>query len=965
MKSSEPGALRFVLVASSISSSVVAQQLIRDGNLIWAVAPIIVAVAAIVLSVARRSLSNFDKQVNLTSGPSYTEGHQCPKTAPCETRDTVAASHRLQVLLQRWTRSANRELLAGAGVTLVSIALLCACLVLFSDTQAGSRTLAWYAFGASVVTLLTALPTLEYRWSALLLKMRSEVTLRPSPGALAPWAILGVVLIIGLLLRLYQLDQLPAGLWYDEADNIFQARQIAIDPGRTQIYIPSTNLPSLFLLPIALVVKLTDVTITTGRLVSVAFGLSGIVAVFLLVRLALGSWAGLVAALLTTFMRWDLNWSRIGMHGITAPLFAALTAYLTLRALRSGRLSDFGFAGASLGLGMWFYASLRLFPLVAAFMLIHHLIIQRPSVRKFSNQVAIMVAVSLFVAAPIILTAAQDSDQFFKRTRETSIFTTVPKEQVLGELKRNVIDHALMFNERGDSNPRHNLPKAPMLDFLTGALLLLGLGIALTRWRDVALISLPFWIFFMVLPGVFTVPFESPQSLRSIAVIPAVAALGSLVVIIIWRAGREAPWRLVRIATAPFVLALLGIIIYSNIATYFSAQANDPRVFAAFSTAETLMSRHMTEQQSKGHSLWLSRHFRFSPTVALMANDPHVEVIKAPENIPLDSTRLRHGVSIYLEPRESSFYQTLKEYYPDGRFMEIRAPGGGDVLYYSAVISHEQMATRQGLQATYRLADGSQSEQIDITEQGIWHGDQGPSVLPYELVWEGSLHIPRSGEYRLLLGGTASAVVELDHRPILTSVNREVKIVPAVGLHELSIRATIVEREDFVRLVWQPPGEGPRPVPFSNLYHGSVRPVGLAGRFYEGRQEKEIPDATHTTPSMGNFYYTPVVPRPYVAVWTGALTVEVSGQNIFRLDGVGTIKLTINGSQVALKPAGVGNRTRKLHMEAGVHQISVEHHSLTAPSEFNLLWAPPDRPLMPIPLDRMAPDWGRLFRIVE
>ena len=117
MKSSEPGALRFVLVASSISSSVVAQQLIRDGNLIWAVAPIIVAVAAIVLSVARRSLSNFDKQVNLTSGPSYTEGHQCPKTAPCETRDTVAASHRLQVLLQRWTRSANRELLAVAGVT--------------------------------------------------------------------------------------------------------------------------------------------------------------------------------------------------------------------------------------------------------------------------------------------------------------------------------------------------------------------------------------------------------------------------------------------------------------------------------------------------------------------------------------------------------------------------------------------------------------------------------------------------------------------------------------------------------------------------------------------------------------------------------------------------------------------------------------------------------------------------------
>ncbi len=965
MTGSDPGALRFVLVASSLSLAVVAQQLIRDGNLRWAVAPLVVAVAAIILSVARRPLSAFDREASPPSGPPNAQRPQRPELASAETGAAVAASRRIWLLLRRWTLSAEREVLLGVEAIFASVVLLGLSLAQFGQTGAEGQTLAWYAFGAAVITLLVALPALEGRWSALLLRIRSGVTLRPSPTALAPWALLGAVLALGLLLRLYQLDQLPAGLWYDEADNLYQARQIAVDPGNTPIYVPSTNLPSLFLLPIALMVKLAGVAITTGRLVSVAFGLAGIVAVFLLVRLALGAWAGLVAALLVTVMRWDLNWSRIGMHGITAPFFAALTAYLTLRALRSGRFSDFGFAGASLGLGMWFYTSFRLFPLVVAFMLIHHLIVQRPGVRRFAAQAGVMVAVSVFVAAPVVLTAVQDSDQFFQRTRATSTFTIAPRDQIAGQLKSSLVDHALMFNERGDSNPRHNLPYAPMLDFLTGALMLLGLGIALSRWRDVALVSLPFWIFFMVLPGVLTVPSESPQSLRSISVIPAVAALGSLVVVVIWRAGREAPWRPVRRATVPFVLALLGAIAFVNVDTYFGAQANDPRVFAAFSTDETLMSRHMTEQQRKGHSLWVSRQFRFSLTTGLLANDPRVEVIKAPENIPLDSTGLWLGASIYLEPRESGFYQTLKEYYPDGMFREVRPPSGGDVLYYSAVISRERLAARQGLLATYRLADGSQADQIDITEQTVWHAAQGPPDLPYELVWQGSIHIPSAGEYRLLLDGPADTEVELDHIPIHTGASREVTLVPAVGLHSLSIRATIDDPGDFVSLSWQPPGEVPRPVPFSNLYHGSVRPLGLAGRFYEGEQEKEVPDAVHTTPAADNFYYKPAVPEPYLAVWTGALRVERSGQHNFRLEGEGTVELAIDGSRVALKPAGAGSRTRKVPLDAGESQIRIEYRSPAPPSEFRVLWAPPDRPLAPIPLDRLTPDWERLFRIVE
>jgi hypothetical protein len=388
-------------------------------------------------------------------------------------------------------------------------------------------------------------------------------------------------------------------------------------------------------------------------------------------------------------------------------------------------------------------------------------------------------------------------------------------------------------------------------------------------------------------------------------------------------------------------------------------------VFAAFSTDETLMSRHMTEQQRRGYSLWVSRQFLFGLTSTLLANQPRFDVIKAPETIPLDSSGLSHGASIYLEPRESGFYETLKEYYPDGLFAEVRAPGGGEPLYYSAVISREQLAARQGLEATYRLADGSQATRVDVTDSAIWFADQGPANLPYELVWRGSVHFGRPGEYRLQLAGNANAVVELDQRPVLTASSREVTIVPAVGLHSLSVRATIDDPSDFVRLSWQPPGENLEPIPFSNLYHGSVRPVGLAGLFYEGQQEKDVPDAVHTTPATDNFYYDAVVPEPYLAVWTGTLRVEQSGQHTFRLEGAGTLKLSIDGSQTALKPAGAGMETREVPLNAGVRHIRIEYRSPSPPSEFKVLWAPPDRPLRPIPQDRLTPAWEQLFRATK
>ncbi len=405
-------ALRFALAVLAVLLAGVAQYLI-GGGLPWlAAVPLGIAVGCLVYVSRERRGADADDEG--TSGDSYQMAVQ-GKLDLAEPRPTQRRN------IKRWLT----EPALGVGASLVSVLLMYVSLQGFGQAGSTTYTLAWWTYGVSVCLLLVATPALEGRWTELATKFRSNSRLAIDIEAAVPWLILGAILILGTAIRLYNLEDLPAGLWFDEADNLAHASRYADDPGRIPPYEPSTNLPTLFLLPIAALVKLTGVDITTPRLVAAAFGVLGIVATFLFVRHAMGARAALIAAFFIAVMRWDLNWSRIGMHGITGVLFAALSAWLTLRAIRSGRITDYVFAGASMGLGMWFYAPLRVFPLVIAFILLHHLIVHRHQVRWFICFAALMFCVALFVSAPIVQVATNDPEVSITRVFRTAYSRTL------------------------------------------------------------------------------------------------------------------------------------------------------------------------------------------------------------------------------------------------------------------------------------------------------------------------------------------------------------------------------------------------------------------------------------------------------------------------------------------------------------------------------------------------------------
>ena len=981
--------MRLALFASAVALLLLALFLFALFGIQWAIAPFAVATLSVAISVGRLSRRSF---ALLRADVAAMFGADAAPLAPSTAVDPDASAappalssaaspptpktplsalpaNQGGVSTERgswlaWLSKTERRM--GVSGLTAALVILAVSLLLFHGEPRPTLT-AWLGYLLAVALAIVGLLAIDGRWTALALSLGAGVTLIIRAKPMLPCLALGGILLFGLALRLYKLDGLPAGLWFDEFDNLDQAKFITDEPSHIPLFVNSTNLPSAFLLPIALITEIAGVHITSGRLVAAAFGVAGIAVMFFMVRLMLGTLMGLVAAFLTAVMRWDLNWSRIGMHGITAPLFAALTAWLTYRALRSGRLADFGLAGVAMGAGMWFYSAFRIFPLVIGLALLHHLVSQRGQRRQLLLNISVMALFSLIVAAPLIQFAAFEPDEFFSRTSTTLVFTDASIGQSADAIISNLRKHLLMFHIEGDPNGRHNLPGAPMLDLVSGLLMLVGVVAACLRWRHASFVVLPLWVLIMLIPGILTLPHEAPQSLRSITVIPAVTTLITLAISELWTIGRSVNARLVRNAAPLLLAALMAIIAYANISAYFGAQASNERVYSAFSTDETLLSTDVLNELPSGYGFWFSEQYMVAYTLSIIAGSPHRRSISAPVNIPLNSSDSPQGAAIYLEPREAGYFQTLKEYYPDADFTEVRPPAGGEPLLYIAKINPRILESRQGLIESRQTSDGSVIEARKPDDLHIWFSDAAEAA---DVTLRGSLHITTPGEHTFKLQGGRDAQVTLDGIGLLSDRNRKVRIEPAVGLHAIEVRASGSGAADSLRVVWQPPGqEAFQTIPLGNLFNGSVRPVGLTGRFYDGARAVDsvdgaAPDAVRITPSVGSaFWLEPVLHAPYFAVWHGTLNAPKSGAYIFKTERVaGNLEMFIDGKFV--DSSGENDGSEKVFLSQGAHDIRLEYHAEGKPSKFEILWAPPGWPLSHILPEYLSPASDGMFRVL-
>ena len=580
------------------------------------------------------------------------------------------------------------------------------------------------------------------------------------PAARMPtWLVAFLLLLIcatGLYLRLFRFNDLPFGVWYDEAENGLQALRLLADPNFRPVYANSTHAPAHYIYLIAAAFELFGVSVQSIRLVSVLMGVGTILGGYLVGRELFGRVGGLSAAFLFAFSRWDINLSRIGMYNISTPLFALLTAAFLLRGIRRRSLAEFGLAGLCLGLGLSFYSAFQLFAAAVGLFGLLLLALEPRLLRRYWLGLLAALFVALIVLAPVMQFAYDHPEIYFDRTQQTSLFADKEPVQWLPALAENTRRHLLMFNWQGDPNGRHNLPDAPMLDPVGAALLVLGGALALWRWREPRWLLLPLWLGTALLGGILSLDFEAPQSLRAVGTLPAAYLLAAAAIHVLWLAwsregGRYYPGFFAIVA----VSLLLPMAIHDS-RVYFYDQAETFAVWNNFSTPETITARQL-QTLDPGTDAYISALFHGHPTLRFMAPDarPYGR-LETDTRFPLPIAADR-DLLLMLDVDRQPLFDELRTLYPDGEFVEHRPPHGGAVSVLEARLSPQDLASIQGLTGRYFAnadwTDVPILQQRDAVIDFDWT-ENPPIEPPFSVEWVGVLRIADYGEVAL---GTGSA----------------------------------------------------------------------------------------------------------------------------------------------------------------------------------------------------------------
>ena len=665
----------------------------------------------------------------------------------------------------------------------------------------------WFAWIAAALLMLLGFHLLDNRASALVNGLRREVVFRVGWPAVGQWGALLLVLAVATAARVVDLGELPAGLDHDEELHLVRGLRLGNTDTPAQPYEAAVTAPSAYLMMIHRMTELVGISLTAPRLVSVFLGVAGVAAVFLLGRRILGWPLGILAAAVLAGLAWDINYSRLGLPIIATPLCAALSAWATLRALSTGRACDFALAGALAASGFWFYQSYVSFPAVLGAMLVYAAVVSRPPMRRrFVAGALVMGLMGAVFIAPQAAYAVVETEEFLKRGRDTSLFHERPPGESLPMLWDNLLVDLRMFHMQGGRHPMDNLPGAPMLDPVSGALLLLGVALSIARWRRLGLALLLLWVLLAFVPSLVSDRAVYTNPRRTIAALPAVALLVALMPALAWRAVSLSPrwWRLAVRSSLPAAALLAAAF---GIGQYFGPQAAHPRFYVEFNTAHTLVARDVAGRLEEGYAVGSGRGFRSNTTAGLLTVWPDPTEVRVPDGVPVAPVSIgdRKGMVVYLFDNEREVFDALTRYYPGAVVDTWRTPRGDHPIFHRVTIGRDDLWSVAGLET----------------------GDEGPALLDTGWLTAGAhrgfLHVRMDGEYEFRRPRGTGVAVRLDGRPLFAGEERDrARVELVAGLHPLEILVD-EEAEPGAALLWKrPDAEWFLPIAVPHLYHGSV-----------------------------------------------------------------------------------------------------------------------------------------------
>ncbi len=422
------------------------------------------------------------------------------------------------------------------------------------------------------------------------------------------FTIFGIIVLLAIVLRVYNINNAPSGIYPDEANNGTNAYDAQLNNNYQWFYPDNNGREGLYINLMAVGFKFFGVSIFTIKLPSIIMGVLTVIGVYLLSRELFISKPrlALIASYLTTVSFWAVNFSRTVFRAIMMLPVLTFSFYFIFRGIRTNKWWNFALAGFIFGLGFHTYIAFRIAPILLIVLFILLLLQQGFAIlKKHWKNLLIFILFAFISAAPILYTFHTHPEFLNSRTADVSVFANA-QDGLMPTLTKTITTSVLKFNFYGDQNWRHGYPPQPTLEFFVGIMFVGGIILSIIIFfnylirrfigkvhnRKLVTHGLLLAWFVSFLAPEFLTTEGLPHALRSIGTLPVVYIFAAFFINFIIERSKKLS-RELYIVTLFFIITLLIISGFCNILKYHKYWTTSPHQAQSFNKDLTDIAKYI------------------------------------------------------------------------------------------------------------------------------------------------------------------------------------------------------------------------------------------------------------------------------------------------------------------------------------------------------------------------------------
>ncbi len=308
------------------------------------------------------------------------------------------------------------------------------------------------------------------------------------------------VLLAAAFFRLWHLGTVPPGMHAEELINAQISEHMA--HGEVSVIYDRVRpaREGLYYALLALSTTIFGQGAILWRLPSVWLSMLSLAVMLRLMRRLYGIRVALLAAGLVAVAFWPVWMGRTVQHVALMPLITTIVIYAFTRAYQATRQTEMGlwFTVGGLTLGIAQYVHVTAWTLLVLLLSFagYRMAVDREGLRRHQGNIVYALILTAVICLPLIIYLGRHPG-----VREPVPLAEQPR--LATQIPERLIASVAGLILRGDMLPQHNLPGRPVLDPLTGALMIVGIGVAAARWRREAYGLALLWLFVGLIPTAF------------------------------------------------------------------------------------------------------------------------------------------------------------------------------------------------------------------------------------------------------------------------------------------------------------------------------------------------------------------------------------------------------------------------------------------------------------------------------